>query len=78
VCLLGFLVSRTFSWVQSGHIGYSICFILPTPFPQGYLNTHVQLEEVIEESSPQFPGLWGTESGYSKVVFMRNLKLILI
>jgi len=55
-CILqrvGFLVSSTFSWVQSGLIGYSIGFILPTTYHQGYLNPHVSYGE----SSPQLPGL---------------------
>lgn len=30
VCLLRFLVSRTFSCDQSGHINYSISFFLPS------------------------------------------------
>jgi len=77
VCLLGFLVSRTFSWVQSGHIGYQHLLHSSDPlYPQGYLNIHVQVEEVMEESSSQFPGLWGAGSGYSKVVFMRNLEMV--
>ena len=34
VCLLGFLVSRTFSWDQSGHISYSNHFIFSTSYPR--------------------------------------------
>jgi len=54
------------SWLQelsagsSQDRGYNNSPIFPTLYStQGYLKDHVQLEEVIEELSPQFPKLLG-------------------
>jgi len=49
----------------------------PYPYPQGYLKAHVQIEEMIEESSPRFPKLCNVKSGYSNVVILDNLEMLI-
>ena len=63
------LISCTFSWIQSGHrhqrlIQEGVAFLkpanapfsLPSPPLQKYLNTHIQLEEIMKSCRPSSLG----------------------